>query len=51
MWAVLKIDKKNISLLKKFFTDRLGQDVKFYIPKLKIKRFLKKHTYTKKVFY
>jgi len=32
MWAVLKVDKNNISTLKKEFLIKLGNDVKFYIP-------------------
>ena len=38
MWAVLKINKKNLESLKKDLCDKLGEDVKFYIPKLKLKK-------------
>ena len=42
MWAVLKIDKKNLSLLKNDFYNKLGKDVKFYIPKMQLKKSLKR---------
>ena len=41
MWAVLKIDRKYIHQLKSEFLEKLGNEVKFYIPKLKIKKFRK----------
>ena len=50
MWAVLKIDKKNLSLLKNDFFKRLGKDVKFFMPKLKLKKFVKKKIYFKESF-
>ena len=49
MWTVLKIDKKNLSLLKNDFTKKLGKDVKFYIPKLQLKKFLKKKLYIREI--
>ena len=42
MWAILKVYKKNLSLLKKDFTNILGKDVKFYLLKLQLIKFLKK---------
>jgi hypothetical protein len=42
MWAVLKFDKKNLYNLKKDFSNKLGKGVKFYIPKIQLKRFNKK---------
>ena len=42
MWTVLKIDNKNLSILKNDFTKKLGEDVKFYIPKIKLKKFISK---------
>jgi len=50
MWAVLKINKNNLESLKKDLNDKLGRDVKFYIPKLKIKKFFKRKTSTKEIF-
>ncbi len=47
MWAVIKFDKKNLANLKKEFFNRLGTDVKFYLPKLKLTKFLNKKIYTK----
>ena len=49
MWAVLKIDKKNLAFLKKDFSNKLGKDVKFYIPKLQLKKFLKKRIFIKEI--
>jgi len=43
MWAVLKVDKNYISLLKKDFSKKIGNDIKFYTPKLKINKFYKKN--------
>jgi len=39
MWAVIKIDIKKISTLKKDFFDKLGSDVEFYMPKLRLKKY------------
>ena len=49
MWAILKVDKKNLSLLKKDFYNILGKDVKFYLPKLQLKKFLKKKVFIKEI--
>ncbi len=50
MWAVLKINKYNLELLKKELQEKLGYGVKFYAPKLKLKRFLKRGVFTKEYF-
>tara|TARA_B100000579_G_C22744950_1_gene811002 strand:- start:559 stop:1056 length:498 start_codon:yes stop_codon:yes gene_type:complete len=49
MWTVLKINNKNLSLLKKDFKNKLGKDVKFYVPKLKLKKFLNKKIYIREL--
>ena len=49
MWAILKIDKKNLKTLKTDFYNKLGKDVKFYIPKIQIKKSFKKKIFTKEV--
>ncbi len=49
MWAVLKIDKNCSSFLKKEFREKLGNNVKFYAPKLKLKKFYSKRSLTKEV--
>ena len=49
MWTVLKINNKNLALLKKDFKNKLGKDVKFYVPKLKLKKFLKKKIFVKEI--
>ena len=45
----LKIDKKNLSLLKNDFYNKLGNDVKFYIPMMQLKNPLKK-TFVREIF-
>ena len=50
MWAVLKIDKKNISLLKRDLLSKLGSEVKFYMPKLQLKKFLKRKIFVKESY-
>ena len=42
MWAILKFDKKNFHLLKNDLKEKLGDDVQFYSPKLRLKKFFKK---------
>ena len=39
MWAILKFQKNNLSLLKDDLNKKLGQDMKIYIPKLRIQKF------------
>ena len=41
MWIILKFKKQSLSLLKKDFLKFLGNDVKFYIPKLKLQNYVK----------
>ena len=50
MWTVLKIDKNKISTLKDEFLKKLGKDVKFYSPKLKLKKYLKSKFYSKEEY-
>ena len=38
MWTILKFDKKNINLLKKDFISKLGDNFKFYLPKIQIQK-------------
>ncbi len=47
MWTIIKIDRKKINTLKKEFSDKIGQDVKFYAPKLKIKKYINSKIYIK----
>lgn len=49
MWTVLKIDKKSLALLKNNFTKELGHDVKFYIPKIRLTKFLNKKKRVKEI--
>ena len=49
MWAILKFDRKNFELLKNDFQEKLGDDVKFYSPKLRLKKFLKNRIYFKEI--
>ena len=39
MWTIIKIDRKKIFTLKKEFFDKIGKDVKFYSPKIKLKKY------------
>ena len=42
MWTILKFVKKDLGLLKKDLSNKLGDEVKFYLPKLKFQKFKKK---------
>ena len=44
MWIVLKFDKKNLSNLKRDFAIKLDNGVKFYIPKIQLKKYNTKKT-------
>ena len=50
MWTILKFDKNNINFLKKKLKDKLGNNVKFYLPKIKIKKFIKNKIFFKEIF-
>ena len=39
MWTVVKFDKKNLALLKRDLTTKLGKDFEIYIPKLRIQKY------------
>ena len=39
MWIIIKFDKKNLNLLKQDLGNKLGKDIKFYIPKILIKKY------------
>lgn len=47
MWTIIKIDRKKFSILKKEFFEKIGNDVKFYNPKLQLKRYIKSKIYVK----
>ena len=49
MWAIIKFDKKKLDLLKEDLKKKLGQNCKFYLPKLIFKNF-KKNKLVKKEF-
>ena len=49
MWTILKFDKNNINFLKKELKDKLGNNVKFYLPKIKIKKFIKNKIFFKEI--
>ena len=50
MWTVIKIDTKKISTLKKEFINKLGGEVVFYSPKLKLTKYLKSKIYPKETY-
>ena len=41
MWTILKYDKKYLYLLKRDLSNRVGRDLEFYIPKIKIQKYIK----------
>ena len=41
MWIIIKFNKKNLFLLQKDLSNKLGSGLKFYIPKILIKKFYK----------
>ena len=49
MWAIIKIDKKNLSYLKHSFKNKLGDDLKIYSPKFLIQKFHKNKLKTKEI--
>ena len=49
MWAIIKIDNKNLNLLKSDFSSHLGKDVSYYMPKIRLKKFLKNKTCFKEI--
>tara|TARA_B100000959_G_C14776181_1_gene539611 strand:- start:137 stop:634 length:498 start_codon:yes stop_codon:yes gene_type:complete len=50
MWVILKFKKKNLSLLKRDFLKYLGNDVKFYLPKLKLQKNIKNKLHDRESF-
>ena len=50
MWIVVKFDKKNLNLLKQDLSNKLGKDIKFYIPKILIKKFYKNKLLNKEFY-
>ena len=50
MWAILKFDKKNLGVLQTDFYKKLGSDVKFYLPKLRLQKTLKNKIFKKEIF-
>ncbi len=49
MWAVLKIDKKNLFFLKKDLEKKLGEEVQFYNPKILIEKFYQNKKISKSI--
>ena len=47
MWLIIKSEKKKLNFLKNELGERLGKDIKFYIPKILIKTLKKKKVYNK----
>ena len=41
MWTIIKVDLKNLELLKKEFKKKIGNDVKIYSPKFLIQKYKK----------
>ena len=47
MWAIIKIDKKKLFLLKNDLKSKFGDETEIYIPKLLIEKFKKNKLYKK----
>ena len=41
MWMIIKVDKKKLNTLKDEFSKKIGKEIVFYQPKLKIEKFHK----------
>ncbi len=41
MWIVIKYDQKYLSLLKRELSKKIGKDIEFYIPKIRVNNFKK----------
>ena len=39
MWAIIKFDKKKLNILKKDFSEKLGEDFNIYSPKIFIQKY------------
>ena len=50
MWAIIKIDIKKISTLKSEFINKIGGEVLFYSPKLKLKQYTKSKVCSKEIY-
>ena len=48
MWIVAKIDTKKIFTLKNEFLQKLGSNVKFYAPEIRLKKFMNSKLQVKK---
>jgi len=46
MWIILKFIKNDLTLLRKDLSNKLGGDVEFYLPKLKLQKFKKNKLYS-----
>ena len=51
MWVVLKYKSNELEILKKSFSETLGEMPEFYIPKIKYERYVnnKRKVYEKKI--
>ncbi len=50
MWAIIKFDNKKIGILKSQIKKKLGNETKFYLPKLSVEKF-RNNKLVKKEFY
>lgn len=48
MWIVIKFEKKNLASLKYDFKKKMGEEVQFYIPKIKL-QIIKKNKFCNKI--
>ena len=47
MWAILKYKKNNLPMLKKNLLEYLGNDIKFYLPKINLQKTINNKLYYK----
>lgn len=38
MWTIIKYKKKNLSMLKSDLSNKIGEDIKFYMPKIQLQK-------------
>ena len=50
MWTIIKYKKKNLSMLKSDLSNNIGEDIKFYIPKIQLQKINKNKIYIRKFF-
>ena len=50
MWTIIKYKKKNLSMLKSDLSNKIGEDIKFYMPKIQLQKTNKNKIYIRESF-